>query len=234
MKGILSTFAIVMAVCTLANTGTSSAEKDPRVALTEIRKAYEKVVGLQAEIETKHETADEEVVLTRSLLLSKQYGWKITEGIGKLRREIINDFSINYVYYPEQRRVLKLVARTPEVAAEFKKPVAELNPLFALDERSLRLKGVEELAGEKVYHFEGTTTTQFLQGGKPVTIRIEAWVGAEDGLPRKTIERWEDRTGTTIYKNLRLRDDITSADFQFQPPQGVTVVELGGAEDRKE
>lgn len=231
MKRVIGAVATAVSICVFSNVVTSAPEGDARAALNEIRKAFDKVAGLEAEVETKHETVDEEVVLTRSLLLSKQYGWKIVEGVGKLRREIINDFSTNYVYYPEQGRALKLVARTPEVAAEFRKPVTELNPLFALDQRSLRLKGIEELSGDRVYHFEGTTTTQFLQAGKPVTIRIEAWVGAEDGLPRKTIERWEDRTGTTIYRNLRVRDDITSADFKFQPPADTKVIELGSSDD---
>lgn len=231
MKRIFGAVAMAASFCIFSGVVPCAPEGEARAALSEIRKAFDKVVGLEAEVETKHETADEDVVLTRSLLLSKQYGWKIVEGEGKLRREIINDFSTNYVYYPEQRRALKLVARTPEVAVEFRKPVTELNPVFALDPRSLRLKGIEDLSGDKVYHFEGTTTTQFLQAGKPVTIRIEAWVGVEDGLPRKTIEKWEDRTGTTIYRNLRVRDDITSSEFKFQPPADAKVIELGGSEN---
>lgn len=198
-----------------------------QLTMEKMKQAFSEIKGFQAEVETRHETSDQDVTLTRSLLLSKAYGWKIEEGFGKLHRLIINDFETNIVYYPAQRRALKLTAKSPDIAAEFRKPVTELNPIFSLDRASLKLLGSEELGGEKVYHFEGTTTTQFLQGGKPVKIRIEAWVAERDGLPRKTIERWEDRTGTTVYRNVVLRDDLTSDVFKFTPPEGVEVIELG-------
>jgi len=228
---------LVVALCFVPLYGVGAlapaAEQDVHSALNEIRDAYKKVSAVEATVETRHETQEEEVVLTRSLVLSKSFGWKIVEGTGKLRREIINDFTTNYVYYPEQKRALKLVAKSADVAAEFRRPVAELNPIFSLDPHSLKLRGVEELAGEKVYHIEGTTTTQFLQSGKPVTVRIESWVSPKDGLPRKTVERWSDRTGTTIYREVRLRDDITSGEFQFKPPAGVEVIEIGADESQQ-
>ncbi len=195
--------------------------------LAEIASALEKVSGFEAEVESRHETAEDDVVVTRTLLLSRQFGWRISEGTGKLRREILNDLSTNVVFYPEQKRALKLVARSPEVKSEFEKPVRELNPVFALDRSSVKFHGVEEFEGETVYHLSGTTTTQFLQMGKPVKIKVEAWIAQNDGLPRKTVERWEDRTGTTIYKNVKLRDDLTSEAFRFTPPNGVQIIELG-------
>lgn len=196
--------------------------------MEEIAKAYERVSGFSADVETRHETSSEDVTATRSLIVSKLYGWRIIEGVGKLRREIINDFRTNFVYYPEQKRALRLVARSPEVAAEFRKPVTDTNPVFALARESLKFLGSETLDRETVYHFEGTTTTQFLQAGKPVKIRIEAWVSPKDGLPRKTVERWEDRTGTTVFRNVTLRDDLTTDQFQFVPPKDVEVIDIGG------
>ncbi|MGC8740395.1 MAG: LolA family protein [Candidatus Sumerlaeaceae bacterium] len=222
MRGVVAATA-VFAMFTVS----CRAADEVQQALEKVKHAFSKVTGVEAVVETRHETNDQDVILTRSLVLSKNYGWKIEEGVGKLHRLIINDFQTNIVYYPEQKRALKLNAKSADIASEFKKPVTDLNPIFSLERSSLKLLGTEDLDGEKVYHFEGTTTTQFLRSGKPVKIRIEAWVAEHDGLPRKTIERWEDRTGTTIYRDIVLRDDLTTDVFKFTPPSGVEIIEIG-------
>jgi len=216
----------VLAVSSVAFAGENTTSV--RTIVRQIESALQKVSGFEAELETRSETPDNDVTATRTLVLSRTYGWKIVEGSGQLRREIINDLQTNIVYYPEKKQAVKLTARSPEVHAEFEKPLRELNPVLSLDRSSLKLLGQEVLSGESVYHLEGTTTTQFLQSGKPVRIRVEAWVSLQDGLPRKTIEHWEDRTGTIIYRSVKLRDDLTSDVFRFVPPPGVQVIDIGG------
>jgi outer membrane lipoprotein-sorting protein len=221
--GLTLLLSLLLGTSACAETGRKSLDD----SLREVSDAYRKVSGFEALIETRHETPTDDVTLTKSLSVSKDYGWKIIEGTGKYRREIWNDFSTSYVYSPEQKRVLRLKAQNAEVAAEFRKPVSEINPVFSLDRSTLKFHGEETFENQKVYHYEGTTMTQFLQGGSPVKIRVEAWISPEDGLPRKTVEYWADRTGTTIYRDVKLRDDFSTDSFHFVVPAGVEVIEIG-------
>jgi len=221
---VLLAGAASLLVCTVSQAGSSSAEV--KQALAEIEKAYAQVPGFQAEVTTRHETREGDVVATRVLTVSKKFGWKIVDWIGDQKREIINDFRTNYVYLREQKKVLKLTASSPELEAEFRKPVADLNPVFLLDRNTLRLVSTEEFEGEPVYHFAGTTTTQMMQRGKPVSVEIEAWVSRHDGIPRKTVERIGEVKGTTIYRRVSIRPDLTAEDFQFQKPQDVAEISI--------
>jgi len=228
-KFSLAVVGILIAWAT-AQAGTSSPEVSQ--ALAEIEKAYAQVPGFQAEVTTRHQTQESDVVATRVLTVSKKFGWKIVDWVGDQRREIINDFRTNYVYLREQKKVLKLTATSPELEQEFRKPVVELNPVFLLDRNSLRLVSTEEFEGEPVYHFSGTTTTQMMQRGKPVTVEVDAWVSRHDGIPRKTVEKIGNAKGTTIYRRVSIRPDLTAEDFHFQKPQDVAElsIPLGEAE----
>jgi hypothetical protein len=106
-----------------------------------------------------------------------------------------------------------------------RKPVTEMNPLNLLDPASIKYKGKAEINGEPVHHFEGTTSTQFLPEGKPVLRKMEAWIAAKDGLPRKTIETVGPYVGTTIYTNVELNPTLAADEFTFTPPAGVQVID---------
>jgi outer membrane lipoprotein-sorting protein len=176
---------------------------------------------------------DEELVASSTLSVSKQYGWKIEDRSSDREHVIINDFETSYEFFPRDKKVIKYRAETPEMVAEFRKPAREINPLTVLDRKTLKLVGTEEFEGEMVYHFEGTTTTQFLAKGKPVTRKISAWISATDGLPRKTIESVGESVGTTKYSKVRVNLGLEAKTFQFSPPDDVEVVDVN-AEMKKQ
>lgn len=230
MKIILSAITLFACASTLS---AAAAGEDARKVIDEVTALYARVPGFHAEVETRHKTADDEIIATRSLTVSKQHGWKVVDGEGDNRRQIINDFKTNYEYFPAGKKVVKLSADLPEIAGAFQKPATDINPVTALSSESIQLLGTEEFQGEPVYHLKGTTTTRLMMRGKPVNIEIEAWISRNDGIPRKTVERCEDRVGTTVYRNLTVRRDLSADDFQFRKPADVEEIDMN-AEMRAE
>lgn len=199
---------------------------DTQAVVTEVMGKYAKATGIEANLELRYKRGAEESVATSTLAVSRQYGWKLEDFTPGAERRIVNDFRVSYQYFPRERRALKMTADLPEIEAGFRKPAEDLNPLLILDQASLKFLGEEPFEGEAVYHFSGTTETQLLEMGKPARREMEVWVGKADGMPRKTVERTEEDTVTTIYRDVKLNPDFKREDFQFTPPTGVEVVDL--------
>lgn len=195
-------------------------------ALGEVRALSDKVKGFKANLEIRDKQGTEEQVATSTLLVSKEHGWRIQSSSNGSQYEFISDFTNFYQYFPKEKIVYKSVADSPEAQALFRRPVSDLNPLTLLDPATLQLKGKVQLAGEPVYHFEGTTSSQYLPQGKPVVRKMEAWISAKDGLPRKTVEQVDSGAiGTTIYRDVELNPSVKPEDFQFIPPPNVQVLD---------
>jgi outer membrane lipoprotein-sorting protein len=87
-----------------------------------------------------------------------------------------------------------------------------------------RLAGMEDVAGNKCYRLEGTTSDQYAQTGKKVDVRnLTVWIDSTSYLIRKILEDAPaapgmlNRTTTTFnpQANPKLNDDS----FQFVPPR---------------
>jgi len=217
----------ILALGALALTSTMFAAPTPETltGLGEVRALTDKVKSFQANLEVTDKQGSQEIVTTSTLLVSKEHGWKIDSSSGGMQFQFVSDFTNFYQVFPQRKEVLKSVADTPEAKALFRKPVTDLNPLSLLDPASLNLKGKLTLADEPVYHFEGTTSTQYLPQGKPVVRRMEAWISTQDGLPRKTVEKVEGATGTTIYTSVQVNPTVAAKNFEFVPPPDYKLID---------
>lgn len=162
-----------------------------------------------------------------SLLVSKDYGWKVLAKEGNEAYQLVTDYTTFFQYYPNDKRALKSVASKPEEKLVLRKPATDMNPVALLDPPTIRFEGKEVWAGETVYRISGTTESQLMPGGPPVKRHVVALIGEADGLPRKTSEGVGISTGTTVYSNVILNPKVKPEDFQFVPPEGITVIDSG-------
>ena len=206
---------------------------NPQEVLQQIARLNDTVKGFRAVMEVHDRQGKEERVATSTITVSREYGWKVEDNSTTSGHVVINDFKTSFEYYPREKKAYKMTADLPELIEGFRKPAAEMNSLAILDPKTLKLVGQETFEDEPVYHVEGTTTTQFMMGGKPVTRKVEARVSRRDGLPRKTVEYTEFTVGTTVYRDLELNPSLKAEDFAFTPPKGVEVIDLN-AEMRKQ
>lgn len=226
---VRTTVALLLAVASQA----AFAQQDAQKALQQVKDAVQNVKSYQALLEVRDQQGKDEMVASSTLTVSREHGWRIEESGSGGKHYVVNDFTTSYEYFPNEKKAIKFVAENAETKEGFRKPANEMNPLVVLDQSSIKLIGEENLDGEPVFHFEGTTSTQFMAQGKPVTRRIEAWVSTKDGLPRKTIEHSEDTIGTTVYKNVKTNIDLKPEFFRFTAPAGVEVLDMN-AEMRKQ
>jgi outer membrane lipoprotein-sorting protein len=217
--------AAVAAVLAIAGQ-VAFAQQDPQKALQQVQNAVQNVKSYQALLEVRDQQGKDEMVASSTLTVSREHGWRIEENSSEGNHYVVNDFTTSYEYFPNHKKAIKFVAENAETREGFRKPANEMNPLVVLDQSSVKLIGEENLDGEPVFHFEGTTSTQFMAQGKPVTRKIEAWVSTKDGLPRKTIEHSENTVGTTVYKNVKTNIEVKPEMFKFTPPEGVEVVDM--------
>lgn len=231
---IRTTLAVLGLTVVMHAIGLAQDKADPtKEMLEQIAKLNEAVKGFRATMEVHDKRGAEEQVGTSKLTVSREFGWKVEDTSTTGGHIVVNDFKTSYEYDPQAKKAYKMTADLPELIEGFRKPAAELNSLAILDPKSIKLLGQETFEGEPVYHVEGTTTTQLLMGGKPVTRKIEAWVSRRDGMSRKTVEYTEFTVGTTVYRDLEVNPELKAEDFVFQAPKGVEVIDLN-AEMRKQ
>lgn len=169
-----------------------------------------------------------------SLLVSKQFGWKMLGKSEGKAMQLVTDYNTFYQYFPKDAKVFKTTADRPEIKAMLTKPATDMNPINIMSPDSRRLEGVEEFEGETVYHVTGTTESQMMPGGPLVKRTISALISAKDGLPRKTMEGIGMSTGTTVYHNVKLNPPVSPLDFQFNVPDAVTVIDTNERVQRME
>ena len=112
-----------------------------------------------------------------------------------------------------------------------RKPATDMNPLSLMDPASIQVDGTETWEGQTVYRVSGTTESQLMPGGPPVKRHLIALISTDDGLPRKTFESVGFSTGTTVYRNVIVNPNVNAKDFQFSPPEGVTVIDTMSQRD---
>ncbi|PKO17401.1 hypothetical protein CVU37_07870 [candidate division BRC1 bacterium HGW-BRC1-1] len=218
---------LVTGIALLAAAQLHAAETpDTKAVVAELMNKYAQTSGLAANLEIRYQTGQEESVATSTLAVSRKYGWKLEDFTPGREHRIVNDFTVMYQYFPREARVLKMVADEPGMAAAFRKPAEELNPLSSLDPTSVKLIGQEMLNSEPTYHFAGTTQTQMLEMGQPAMRAMEVWLGTNDGLPRKTVEKSGDVVMTTVYRDVKVNPDFKAEDFRFSAPAGVEVLDM--------
>jgi outer membrane lipoprotein-sorting protein len=216
---------VVIAAGMLGSVQAAADSAEAQAAIKAVQELNDKVTGFRAELEVHDKQEGQEQVSTSVLTVSKAHGWKVESNTPQGPFVFVCDFTTFYQYYPGERKVFKNSATSPEASAMFRKPATDMNPLPLMDPRSINFKGKKEFEGHSVYHLEGTTSTQFLAEGRPVERRMEAWISASDGLPRKTVEGSSFGEGSTIYRNVRLNPELTPSDFQFVVPAGVAVID---------
>jgi outer membrane lipoprotein-sorting protein len=216
---------VVIAVGMLCNVRAAADSAEAQAALKAIRDLNDKVAGFRADLEVHDKQEGQEQVSTSALTVSKAHGWKVESYTPQGPFTFVCDFNTFYQYYPSERKVFKNSATSPDAAAMFRKPATDMNPVPLMDPRTINFKGKKEFEGHPVYHLEGTTSTQFLPEGRPVERRMEVWISAVDGLPRKSVERSSFGEGATVYRNVRLNPELTPADFQFAAPPGVAIID---------
>lgn len=194
-------------------------------AIRQVNDLAGKVEGFRARLQITEKAGGIDCLSSSSLEVSKAYGFKTEIFRDGVQCQIISDFSTAYQYFPEGKQAMKMTVTRSEVRDLFRQPATHMNPLQLLDPKSLNFKGEETLAGEPVFRFEGTTTTQFLPQGEPVTSSMEAWISTRDGMPRKTIEKVAGNMVTTVYSDVEINPPFKAADFHFVPAPDVRVID---------
>lgn len=228
MIGKVSLQGLLLAICVAAGPLVGAQPADDAASASAVAKEIAakigKVSGFTAEVETGERVQGESNSATvSSLMVSRLYGWKVTS-TGNSPYTLVTDFNAFYQYFPLEKRVMKTTADTPELKAMLTRPVTDMNPIALLEPASLVYKGKEELAGETVYHVEGTTMSQLMPGGPEVKRSLSVWLSVEDGLPRKTVESIGATTGTTAYRSVKVNPPLKPEDFAFTPPPNVTLI----------
>ena len=218
---------LVAGIALLAAAQLHAAEaSDTKAVVDELMNKYARISGLEANLEIRYQAGQDESVATSTLAVSRKYGWKLEDFTPGRENRIVNDFTVMHQYFPRESRVLKMVADEPGMTAAFRKPADELNPLSSLDPTSLKFIGQEMLNSEPTYHFAGTTQTQIMNMGQPAMRAMEVWLGTNDGLPRKTVEKSGDVVMTTVYRDVKVNPDFKAEDFRFSAPAGVEVLDM--------
>lgn len=96
-----------------------------------------------------------------------------------------------------------------------------------IDEESLRYVRTEFFAGEEVYVIEAQQRSEILDDPHHSPVRVELYLGTQDGIVRQMIEYDPQGqiTGTQIYFNIRPDPAIIDKDFEFVPPSGTQIIE---------
>ena len=87
-----------------------------------------------------------------------------------------------------------------------------------------RLAGMEDVAGNKCYRLEGTTSDAYAQTGKKVDARnVTVWIDSTSYLVRKILEDRPAVPGTlnriTTTFNPQANPKLNDDSFQFAPPK---------------
>ena len=198
----------------------------------EIADKIKKVDAFSATVETGEDAGDGFTSGgTSSLLVSRDYGWKVLAKDGDAAYQLVTDYTSFYQYFPSEKRAMKSIPVKLEEKQMLRKPATDMNPLSLMEPASLRVEGTETWEGQTVYRVSGTTESQLMPGGPPVKRHLTALISREDGLPRKTVESVGFSTGTTVYRNVIVNPDVKAKDFQFSPPEGVTVIDTQSQQD---
>ena len=218
---------LVAGIALLAAAQLHAAETpDTKAIMNELVSKYSRISGLEANLEIRYQAGQDESLATSTLAVSRKYGWKLEDFTPGRENRIVNDFMVMHQYFPREARVLKMVADEPGMSEAFRKPADELNPLGSLDPASVKFIGQEMLNSEPTYRFTGTTQTQILDMGQPAMRAMEVWLGTNDGLPRKTVEKSGDVVMTTVYRDVKVNPDFKPEDFRFTAPAGVEVLDM--------
>lgn len=223
-------FTLAVSISALLCSGIAFGQESdtlvPSEVLSSIKKKIDSIKSYSADMEVVEERDDGAKSQSSStIVLSKDKGWRVSSNGKEGSYTFITNFDVFYQYYPDQKQVIKMIPMDAEASAMLKKPLEEINPITLMDAKGLNIKGSEQLNGETVYRIEGTTTTQVIPGVMPMTRKLEVWVNANDGFPRKTVENSGMSTATTTYKNLKINVPVTVEDFSFIVPPGVELID---------
>jgi outer membrane lipoprotein-sorting protein len=221
-------FLSILVAATVCGCGFAQAPAEDVASVTkDVAAKVAQVNSFSATVETGEEADGSMGDMSQSsLLVSREFGWKMLGKEGPDAYQLVTDFNTFYQYFPNDKKAMKTVADKPEIKSMLTKPATDMNPLSLVSPQSIKFLGKETLDGETVYHVSGTTESQMMPGGPAVARTLSAWISVEDGLPRKTVESVGLSTGTTIYKNVKINPPVSAADFSFTPPEGVTVIDM--------
>jgi hypothetical protein len=168
-----------------------------------------------------------EETTTFILTLSRDAGWRIAGSDGLSTFAVINDFNNDLRLYGNRREAHLLRSNgNADLQRFFRKPLTDLDSLALLDPDSLVYKGEEIMDNTTVHRFAGSTTTQFMDIGDPILRRMEVWVGANDGLSRRTVESADGQIAITLHTQVEVSPPIPSETFSTTPPSGYKLVDV--------
>ncbi|MCK4391937.1 outer membrane lipoprotein carrier protein LolA [Candidatus Bipolaricaulota bacterium] len=113
----------------------------------------------------------------------------------------------------------------PVAAAKLIQKQTHVQWIFnGVDNDSIGYLGLEELDGENVLVFQATVPAS---GDNPNISLVKAWISPTDGLQRR-VEYYSSDGKRSYYQsltNVTVNIAIPEAEFQFQAPEGVTVMD---------
>jgi len=103
------------------------------------------------------------------------------------------------------------------------------NSIYDIEKNNIKYDGIETLDGEEVYVFKGRINPDVEKGmDMPVDITsVKVWISTKDGLQRK-VEYYGENNEAVLYQkmtNVKTNIEIPDSKFQFQVPEGVSVLD---------
>ncbi len=153
-------------------------------------------------------------------------------GLMKMDQVIVADGTTVWTYQPTLKMAHRIDAAKVAAETGIEQVGQQGNdltqPFAGLAPESIKLVRADKLAGNEVHVFEGVPAMPNLPQIPFKPAKTEVWVGAEDGLLRKSVMFDADgkEMMSQAYENIEVNVEIPAEKFQFTPPEGIQVMDM--------
>jgi len=194
------------------------------------------VKSYQADMTTTMQMMGKNMSMRGTILVKKpkKSRTEMVTDMGSMKMEQIHvsDGKTTWIYQPKMKLAMRIDME--KVAAETKdksggEKTADIsNPFQFFQPESISHIRTEEIDGSKACVFHGLPGKSDVQKMPFAPAKIELWIGADDGLVRKTVFFNEEgkEMMSQSYTNIRLNIEVADSQFDFTPPEGVQVADM--------
>lgn len=158
---------------------------------------------------------------------------QISRGIGaylylerkKEKEEFVANASSLWKHDIDDKEARHVPASLP-VIDNFVSHALKMNVFVAMDEETMKLRGMESVDNVQCWVIEGKSPSKLNMVGVG-TKKMKMWIGQQDGIPRIIKVPSEDDTIIRL-KNVRLNEPVDLTKFQFSPPADVKTKNIFG------
>jgi outer membrane lipoprotein-sorting protein len=139
--------------------------------------------------------------------------------------EYIANSELLWVYDHKAREAKYIPTSLPFISG-FVDAAMKMNVFVAMDEDTIKLKGVQDVAGEPCWVLEGKSPEKLKLAGVD-QVKMRFWVSQKDGIPRRIAIPTQKDLIISLNK-VQINSQVDAARFNFTPPQGVAQKNIFG------